>query len=189
MLEPYVEVPLFRDTVSALRFAFRLDYENYDTSMLADLAAGPRSGTGSGLGGLEAAGTAGLIGAQLVSLPQLWRRILIARHCHRSKCCPTCGTDDKIKTMEWLIEVSWISATVWLEIQIPRLKYMVKVRDGMVRRYFGDTILLKTLAKEAGVTENTMTQYNNQLVTELKKEEKAAHHAIDERLRNTGLVG
>ena len=184
--------PLFPDAAAALKFLTRVQYENFERSVLADLASGPRP-FGRGLGGLEGAGTAGLIGAQLATLPQLHRRILLAKYAPRAsecECGRACCQGWKANA-HWLIEVAWVSATVWLELQMPLLKDKQKIKDAMVVRYFGnrDKKNMEELAKAAGVHRNTLSEYNNQLVTLLKKEEKAAYGAIEERLISAGLVG
>ena len=184
------EEALFHDAVAAMKFYTRFEYEQYERSMLADMTS-PRP-FGRGLGGLEGAGTAGMVGAQLATLPQLWRRILIARYTPRASPCEcgrTCCRGYK-PNGRWLIEVAWLSATIFLDLDLPLLNEKQKIKDAMVIRYFGQKDRnMEELARQAGVHRNTMSEYNNQLVTVLKHAEKSGYGALEERLISAGLVG
>lgn len=197
------EPALFRDAESALRFLFRIEYENYERSLLADLASGPRP-NGRGLAGLDGAGNAGIIGAQLATLPQLWRRILTVRSLVRQTRCE-CGRSccSGVKTNpRWLVEVAWISETVFLDLQLPLLREKRRVREALVCLYFrsgnvaarllgidAGKVNFQKVADVAGIHRNTLSDYNSQLCTILGREEKQAWSSIEERMQSAGIVG
>lgn len=183
--------PQFRSTEAALRHLCRFNYEQYAPTPLAWLNGEPGS-EGKGMAGFDGAATAGLIGSYLATLPQLWRRLLMARHTPSSvpcECGSMCCSKSKLAPV-WLYETAWISATVFLDLNMPRVRENLKVRDQLIMRYFKvKQRSMKELALMAGVHENTMTHYFSQLTILLHKEEKAAHQAINERLESAGLVG
>ena len=185
-----IEAPLFRDVEAALRFAFRYEYEQFERTALANMASGP-SPEGRGLGGLDGAATCGMIGAQLATMPQLWRRILVARFALKEvKCnCMRLCCRGYTWNGRWLIEVAWISATVFMDLKAPLLRGKDAVRDKLCMRYFGRRDeTMQTLANAAGVHLNTLSEYNNQLVTTLKGEERRAYDGITERLKTAELI-
>ena len=95
-----------------------------------------------------------MVGAQLATLPQLWRRILIARYSPRASPCEcgrTCCRGYKLNG-RWLIEVAWLSATIFLDLDLPLLNEKQKIKDAMVIRYFGQKDRnMEELARQAGV--------------------------------------
>lgn len=183
-----MEKPQFRSVDEALKFAFRFEYESYERSALATLAGGP-SPEGNGLGGLEGAATCGIIGVHLGTMPQLWRRILIARYAPKASecdcgrpCC--CGHRPNPK---WQAEITWLSESVLLALTATVSNR--RLRNGIVLKYFGQRVKLGELADYCHVHRDTASDHAHKIITMLKAEEKQAYAAIDERLRNVGMVG
>lgn len=182
------EPALFPDVDAALKWAFRLEYGAYERSSLADLAGGPKP-DGRGLGGLDGAATAGIIGVHLSTIPQLWRRILIARYAVRSAVCE-CGRlccSGKQPNPAWQAEIVWLAESVM--VALSGCISNRRLRHGIVLKYFGQKVRLGELADYCHVNRDTASDQCHKVVAMLKAEEKAAYAAIDERLRSVGLVG
>ncbi len=183
-----IEQAPFRSVDDALKFAFRFEYEAYERSALAQLASGPSS-PGKGLGGLDGAATAGIIGMHLATIPQLWRRILIARYSPRStecECGRSCCSGYKPNHL-WQSEITWLSESVLMALTATISNR--RLRNGIVLKYFGQRIKLGELADYCKVHRDTASDHAHKIITMLKVEEKAAYNAIDERLRSVGMIG
>lgn len=148
-----------------------------------------RNPPGRGLGaGLDGAHTAGLILGQIGLMERIDRAILAARHLDRltpcdckAPCC--CGHR---------VNVPWQSAIGELAQEaIKQLSGCVshtRLRQGIVRRYFGSGEKLKDLAALVSCDPDTATNHNAKVVEWLKRKE---HHALNEaerRMREIGMV-
>jgi hypothetical protein len=189
----------FRSSSAALRFYCDATPANYEMSTLADFV-GPARPFGRGLGGLEGAGERGMIGSNLDTLPQLWRRILRARYtkpeipCY---CLRPCCAEFRINPA-WALEVVWIGATVMVDLA-PKdersvLRQKPTLREDIVSRYFGRRyhgrkLSNKEMANRSKVSERSVSTFTHEISSMLRKEEKRAEEAIDDRLRTAKLVG
>lgn len=183
-----MEQALFRGVDEALKFAFRYEYEQYERTALAQMASGPVPES-KGLSGLDGAATCGIIGVHLGTMPQLWRRILIARYAPRASecdcgrpCC--CGHKPNPK---WQAEITWLSESVLMALTACVSNR--RLRNGIVLKYFGQRVRLGELADYCHVHRNTASDQAHKIVSMLKAEEKSAYASIDERLRSVGLIG
>ena len=178
----------FRDVDGALKFYCNFQYEAYERTGLAQMASGP-SPNGKGLAGLDGAATCGIIGVHLSTIPQLWRRILIARYSPRAKEC-VCGNlccQGHRPNPMWQAEIIWIAESVLLALT--GTVSNARLRKGIVLKHFGQRVKLGELADYCRVNRDTASDHCHKIVTMLKAEEKSAYAAIDERLRSVGMVG
>ncbi len=183
-----IEQAPFRSVDDALKFAFRFEYEAYERSALAQMASGP-SPQGKGLGGLDGAATVGIIGVHLSTIPQLWRRILIARYAPKATECdcgrPCCSGHRP--NPAWQSEITWLAESVLLALTATISNR--RLRNGIVLKYFGQRVKLGELADYCKVHRDTASDHAHKIISMLKAEERAAYNAIEERLRNVGMVG
>ena len=186
-----MERPAFRSIDAAMRFYCDANTAIYETSSFADLVDGVMS-QGNGLGGFDGAATCGIIGANLATIPQLWRRSLIARYSNKEKDCDCLRKCCQGWTLHpvFVNETAWISASIATsELLLPSLKNDPRFRESVVRRFFGHRRwTLQDIADLHGLHTNTVKNGFDKVVLILRKEEKRAYAAIDERLRFTGLV-
>ena len=185
----------FRSVDAALRFYCDGNTAAYEASSLSDLIGGSRP-DGNGLGGLDGAGERGIIGSNLSTLPQLWRRLLLAKftkpeitcYCLRS-CC------SKVKINgAWAIEVAYIGQTVMIDLHAPLLKQKPGLREDIVgrfcnRRYLGEKLTNAQIAKRNEVSERSVQTYSTSISSMLKNEYQRAYSSFDERLRSAKVVG
>jgi len=187
----------------ALVFAFNVSDQAYDRPMMNRLAA-PSIGKG-GLAGLEAPAQAGMIRAEVQAMGKLAEAIIIARiaprsvpcHC-RSACCAGHRPNKE-----------WTDAISYLADHVRTTALAGCTANGMLRReyvvrYFtrkDDRISLEALADKHDIARNTVSAHASKVAllfggTQAKKDkaavpglESAAMDAIEDRLRDIGMVG
>lgn len=199
-----VFAPLFESAHGALVFAFNFSGQCYDRPMMNRLAS-PAVGSGKGLVGLDGAAQAGIIRAEVQAMGKLAEAILIARiaprsmpcHCRQS-CC-----SGKKPNKEWVDAISYLADYVRTTAlagctanSMLRLEYVV--------RYFSrkdERVSIEVLAERHDVNRQTVGAHAAKVAllfggTQAKKDkaavpgfEAAAMNAIDDRLRDIGMVG
>lgn len=196
--------PLFVNTHGALVFAFNFSGQSYDRPMMNRLAA-PAIGSGMGLVGLDGAGQAGMIRAEVRALGALAEAILMARiaprttpcHC-RSACCSG-------KRPNW----EWVNAIAFLADHVRQTAMYGCCANGLMRRdyverYFtrkADRLSLEALAEKHDINRDTASGHFARVAllfggAASRKGtpaqiglEHVAMDAADQRLRDAGIVG
>jgi hypothetical protein len=185
----------FRSVDAALRFYCDGNTAAYETSSMSDLIGGSRP-DGNGLGGLDGAGERGIIGSNLKTLPQLWRRLLLAKFTKpevKCYCLRSCCSRMKINGA-WAIEIAYIGETVMLDLHAPLLKQKPQLREDIIgrfcnRRHFGEKLTNAQIAKRNEVSERSVQTYSTGICGMLKNEYQRAYSSFDERLRTAKVVG
>jgi len=187
--ETSADPALFRSTSAALAFALNFAHGQYKTDAMAALMGGPKP-TGRGLGGLDGAGTSGLIRGEVDRLePRIHGQILVARFTVRDVPCDcrhACCSGFRENT-EWLAAVANIAETVRTEALAGTVVNFL-LRHAIVRRYFGDKLSLVDIAAATGVERHTASAHANKVNGYLKAEERQARYAIEGRLKAAGIV-
>ena len=185
----------FRSVDAALRFYCDGNTAAYETSSMSDLIGGSRP-DGNGLGGLDGAGERGVIGSNLATLPQLWRRLLLAKFTKPEipcRCLRSCCSRVKINGA-WAIEIAYISETVMVDLSAPLLRQKPILREDIIgrfcnRRYAGEKLTNAQIAKRHEISERTVQSYSSSICAMLKNEYQRAYSSFDERLRSAKVVG
>lgn len=166
-----LEDPLFDSTWAALAFAFRYSTQQYQPTPMARLMRGAL-GSGKGLVGLEGAGQAGIIRAEVEKLPVFEKCAVIARFAIEDK--------ERFGAMKELI----VPATSCLGTGVHNRRMV----DNLVQRYFGARCFLKDLAETHGVHPDTMTQRWSCIKRQLRDLEYRGIDRVEVRLQETGLI-
>lgn len=187
----------------ALVFAFNVSDQAYDRPMMNRLAA-PSFGKG-GLSGLEAPAQAGMIRAEVQTLGKLAEAIIIARIAPRSvpcHCRSACCAGHK-PNKEWTDAIS-ILADYVRTTALAGCTANGMMRREYVVRYFtrkDERISLEALAEKHDIHRDTVSAHAAKVALLLggahpKKGkpgvpglESAAMDAIEDRLRDIGMVG
>ncbi|MBI4291288.1 MAG: hypothetical protein HY661_07415 [Betaproteobacteria bacterium] len=182
------EMALFRSTRAALAFAFNFTHGQYKPSAMATMMGGARP-EGRGLGGLDGAGTAGLIRAKVDALePRNRGQILIARFAVQALPCDcrhACCSGFRANA-EWLKAIAEISAAA--RTVLAGCQDNFRLRSVLVRRYFGDQKSLVDAACAAAVDRGTASAHARKVTAYLKGEERQARYAIEGPLKAAGIV-
>lgn len=195
---------LFQNAHGALVFAFNFSGQCYDRPMMNRMAS-PAIGSGKGLVGLDGAAQAGMIRAEVKGMGKLAEAILIARVAPRMtpcSCRSSCCSGFKPNK-------EWTDAVAVLADHVRTTVFAGCVVNGLMRReylvrYFTkkeDRMSLEALAEKCDIVRNTVSAHNAKVATWLggvpaKKGkpampgmEQAAFDAIEDRLRDVGMVG
>lgn len=196
--------PLFESAHGALVFAFNFSGQCYDRPMMNRLAS-PAIGSGKGLVGLDGAAQAGMIRAEVQAMGKLAEAILIARIAPRSMPChcrQACCSGKKPNK-------EWTDAIGFLADHVRTTALAGCTANGMLRReyvvrYFSrkdERVSLEVLAERHDVNRQTVGAHASKVAllfggTQAKKDkaavpgfEAAAMNAIEDRLRDIGMVG
>lgn len=196
--------PLFESAHGALVFAFNFSGQCYDRPMMNRLAS-PTFGTGKGLVGLDGAAQAGFIRAEVQALGKLAEAILIARlaprsmpcHCRQS-CC-----SGKKPNKEWTDAIAFIADYVRNTALAGCTANGMMRREYVVRHFSRkeERIGLDDLAEKHDINRHTVSAHAAKVALLLggqqaKKDkpaapglESAAMNAIEDQLRDIGMVG
>lgn len=191
MAQQNTDDALFESAHSALVFAFNFSGQCYDRPLMNRLAS-PAVGTGKGLAGLDGAGQAGMVRAEVATLGKLAEAILMARIAPRwmpcacrAECC-----SGKKWNKEWVDAISYLSDHVRTTALAGCATNGIMRREYVIR-YFtpkDQRISLEVLADKHDVVRNTVTAHAGKVAKNLKAFEAVAEAAIDDRLRLVGMV-
>lgn len=182
--------PVFVSAHAALTFAFNYSLQQYDAPPMAKLMRGA-IGSGKGLVGLDGAGQSGFVRAEVKRLPIEQQMAIAARfapamqECECGKACCSGKTPGK----EWAEAVEWLTSYA-MRAALAGCVSHHRLRQALVMRAFGrKTVSLDALAEIASVHRNTVSDQNQRVQKCMREIEAKAGRAIDERLRNCGMVG
>lgn len=180
--------PLFSSTHGALLFAFNFSHQAYDRPVMNRMADGPKR-SGKGLVGLDGAGQAGLIRSAVDALGREEAMVITARFAPRREECectrPCCS--GYVPGREWRAAIDHLTEYV-LRMAMAGTVSHYRVRNGIVRRIFGDTVNLGELAEHACVGRDTMGDHAKRIAKHLGGIEGRAMKAIDDKLYTKGIV-
>lgn len=185
---------LFSCAHAALTFAFNYSGQQFDKSAMARLASSP-SGPGKGLGGLDGAGQAGIVRAELHRCGELIENLLIARVAPKYSICecrsPCCS--GMVPNQERSAAINALCTEAMQYVAGGLSHY--RLRRGIIERYFGEKIKVSDLASLCGVSEKTVFNHNEKITKWLKGvsrdvpgAEARAWHEFEEVLKLAGLI-
>jgi hypothetical protein len=183
-----VEPPLFSSSHAALKFAFNFTHGSLKRPSI-NVLAGKGGGSGRGLAGLDGAAQAGMIRAELASLSSVRQRIIEARFAPQSAPCacrsPCCrGARDAV---EWADAIAWLTEFVLVEGLTKTISHY-RLRRAVVLRYFGARDSFPAIAAACGINRDTACDLNKRVTERFRPEERGALHALDGRLKKSGIV-
>lgn len=162
--QPRAEAALFRSAHAALVFALHYSMQQYDRPLMNRVAAGPAKDDGKGLSGLDGAGQAGMIRAELARLAPLHQAVLVANiapqqvvcEC-RAACCGGWKTNP-----EWSDAISELT-TVAAAAALAGCVSNGRLRSALIQRLLGAKATLADLAARHDVDEKTAGAHSAKL--------------------------
>ncbi|MEN5159704.1 hypothetical protein [Achromobacter spanius] len=193
-------VPLFSSAHAALIFALHYSMQQYDRPLMNRIASGESTAGrsddgGMGLSGLDGAGQAGMIRAELAKLRPIEQAVLVA-HAAPSRipcaCGIACCSGFKINP-EWQDAMS-VLTTAAASGALPGCVSNGRLRSALIQRLFGAKVTLVSLAERYGADENTVGAHHAKLkrwlfggADQKKDDQMGLHHhaysALTARLR------
>lgn len=182
-----IDDPLFGSENGALKFAFNFVHGAIKVGTLGSLVGGAK--VGRGLAGLDGAGQAGLIRAELGKMPPVRRAILTARYALPSvpcKCQAPCCRGYR-ENPEWSGAVDEIAEYVLRQGATGTISHF-RFRRALVSRYFGVRVSFVDMAAQCGVNRDTASDQHKNVSELLKKEERLARYEVEGLFKAAGLV-
>jgi hypothetical protein len=173
--------PLFRSVEAALAFAYRHPLNGIARPAINRMADGPTR-TGRGLVGLDGAGQAGLILSAVSSLGEFSSALCDARylpHVVDCTCGSACCTGHRVN-QDWRLAVDTV--TEGTNSAIPNRRIMLRLRQAVVFRYFGEKARFVEIAKACRVDRDTASAHANAVTTFLRGQERQLRADLCERL-------
>lgn len=182
------EPPPFRTVKGALAFAYNFSHGTVKKPFLASLAAGP-SRPGRGLSGLDGAGQAGLIKAEVSQLLPVRAHLLAGRYSPKKAPCPCrrpcCA--GYVLNRDWAEAVEWLTEHI-LKAALSGTVSHFRLRRALIVRYLGEEISISRVANDCHVKRDTASEHNKRVVTYLEEEERRAEYEIQGRLEVAGVI-
>lgn len=180
--------PIFGSENGALKFAFNYVHGGVKVWTIGSLGGGGK--IGKGLSGLDGAGQAGLIRAELGKLdPKVRLDILVARYAHPSIPCPcksVCCRGYR-ENPEWAKAIETISEFILTQGVTGTVSHF-RLRREMVSRYFGVRSPFVEVAKQCGINRDTASDLYHRVSELLKKEEQLAKFKAEEVMKAAGMI-
>lgn len=180
--------PLFSSTHAALVFAFNFSHQAYDRPVMNRMADGPKR-SGKGLVGLDGAGQAGMIRAAVDALGREEAMVITARFAPRRDKCecrqPCCS--GYVPGREWRAAIDHLTEYV-LRMALAGAVSHYRLRNGIVRRHFGEAVKLVDIAEVADVNRDTVADHAKRIAKHLSGIEGRAMKAIDDKLYTNGVL-
>ena len=155
---------LFRSAHAALVYALNYSMQQYDRPLMNKAMSGKPEGEGKGLSGVDGAGQAGMIRAELARLPPLFRAVLIASTAQSEipcECMAACCVGWKFNP-EWqdaMSEVTTAAAAGALSGCVSN----GRLRSALIQRLLGAKATLADLAARHDVDEKTAGAHSAKL--------------------------
>jgi hypothetical protein len=160
---PKVE-PMFKSAHAALVFALNYSMQQYDRPLMNRKAAGPSTGTGKGLSGLDGAGQAGMVRVELERLAPIQQAVLVASIAPQQLPCE-CGVSC---CSGWKINQEWADAmgdltSAAAAAALSGCLSNGRLRSMLIQRLFGAKVTLSKLAEDHKVDERTVSAHHAKL--------------------------
>lgn len=185
---------VFRDVVHALRYAYSFNSQQYGKSLMARMYGPP--GSGRGLSGIDGAGQAGFILAEVAKLQLVQQAVLFVRYSPSDFPC-SCGAlccSKRRPNREWTVTIEWLAEHT--AVLFSGCLSNVRLRRVLVRDVLlGEKMDYTALGKQFGVDRHTVAKHALCIKTALigtrhqKGEFDRAFERADELLREAGIVG
>lgn len=192
----------FDSVHAALTYAFNFSEQQYPETTLAKMMRKAQEedvgdheiGTGRGLTGVDGAGQAGMVLAEIARAPDDHRNAVFARYCKRSRTCGHCGNRYAL-TEEWKAAIIGL-AEFSVDHLDPKTKdgggkrviVDVRLRHDLVAAYFGKKANYTKLADQYGLDRHTVASYYATIAKALKTLEFAAQDQLHWKLVAAGMI-
>ncbi|MBB5448411.1 MULTISPECIES: hypothetical protein [unclassified Paraburkholderia] len=186
---------VFEDVVHALRYAYSFNSQQYGKSLMARMYGPP--GSGRGLSGIDGAGQAGFVLAEVEKLPLVQQAVLFVRYSPPDFPC-SCGADccsGHRPNKAWNSVIEWL-VTHHVAVLLPGCMRNVRLHRELVRNALTRTKSeYKALGKQYGVHPQTVAKHAVEIETALVGSRRQAGEMdkalvrADGLLREVGIVG
>ncbi|WP_348995933.1 hypothetical protein ABFG95_11985 [Achromobacter sp. HNDS-1] len=156
--------PLFKSAHAALVFALNYSMQQYDRPLMNRKAAGPATGPGKGLSGVDGAGQAGMVRVELAKLTPIQQAALVASVAPQQlpcECKVSCCSGLKLN-QEWANAIRDLT-TAAAAGALSGCLSNGRLRSMLIQRLFGAKVTLSQLAEDHKVDERTVSAHHAKL--------------------------
>lgn len=172
---------VFETTRKAIVFAFNYSTEQYGMSVLGKMQR-HAGGSGKGLVGMDGAGQAGMVLAEIWRLKEIERAAIVARFAARYEACECCG--GRKPTALWREAIERLAD--WC---VPAGVSNVRCRRELVARHFGvPGVEFVALAERYGFNRKTVAEHYRTMSRQLADAESMAQISIESAFLESGMV-
>lgn len=171
----------------ALFFAFRHPQGDIGRPLMSRMADGPKR-PGTGLGGVEASGQAGLILAALKTLGEPSYALAAARYLPKAipcTCKRSCCTGWQ-RNPEFVRAVEAITAAA--SDAVPHRRVLLNVRQAVVLRHFGEKVSFAEIAKQCRVDRDTASAHAKTVGDYIRRLESEMRSSLHSSFTEGGLI-
>lgn len=173
-------VQLFKSPGDALTFAFAYSSEQYAETQMSKLVKRVgRISSGKGLVGIDGAGQAGLILAQLNKLPKLHQACITARYSLKFSECKTCGGHSRMLEE---YQLALVVLREWAVDQISGVSPQL-VRQLIIRSFYEKKLKFAREAEAVGMPRRTANDQKSKVWPALKLLDATAQGKVGELLQ------
>lgn len=187
MMNEPLEPPPFRSVRGALAFAFNFTHGSVKKPYLATLAGASRPGRG--LSGLDGAGQAGLIKAEVSQLLPVRAHIICGRFAPKRVPCAC----KRVCCVGYALNIEWAQAVDWLTEYVLKAALAgtvsnFRLRRALVVRFLGEEVSIAGVANECHVKRDTASEHNKRVATHLEEHERMAEWELKGKLEAAGVI-
>ncbi|POR54560.1 hypothetical protein B0G62_102168 [Paraburkholderia eburnea] len=179
---------IFHSAQEAIAFACNYSSQQYAMSPMAKLLQGPSRGSGRGLVGLDGAGQAGMVFAELARIDYWQLAALVTGrlpHSERCDCQRACCRGWRLNPM-FEEAVNQLADHVALTLTpVPPVK---EFRIAVIMKYFGEKADPLDTAKHLGIPKNAAERHITNIRRTIRELEKNGITALSARLDEIGML-
>ncbi|RQM44735.1 hypothetical protein EHZ19_26905 [Paraburkholderia bannensis] len=179
---------IFRSAEEAITFACNYSSQQYAMSPMAKLLQGPARGSGRGLTGLDGAGQAGMVFAELQRIDYWQLAALVTRKLPRSERCDcrrTCCSGWKLNP---LFEESVNQLADYVALTLTPVPPVKEFRVAVIMKYFGEKANPLDVAQRLEIKKNAAERHITAIRKCIKDLEKDGLTVFSERLDEIGML-
>jgi len=179
---------IFTSAQEAITFAINYSSQQYAMSPMTKLLQGPSRGSGRGLIGMDGAGQAGMVLAELARL-DYWQLAAIVTgkiaHSERCDCRRSCCRGWKLNPV---FEEAVNQLADYVALTLTPVPPVKEFRVAVIMKYFGENASPLETAKHLGIQKNAAERHITSIRKCIRDLEKNGLTAFSERLSEIGML-
>lgn len=179
---------IFRSAEEAITFACNYSSQQYAMSPMAKLLQGPARGSGRGLVGLDGAGQAGMVFAELQRIDYWQLAALVTRKLPRSERCDCCRACCRGWKLNPLFEEAVSQLADYVALTLTPVPPVKEFRVAVIMKYFGEKSEPIETAKHLGIPKNAAERHITAIRRCVKDLERDGLTAFSARLDEIGML-
>lgn len=179
---------IFRSAQEAITFACNYSSQQYAMSPMAKLLQGPSRGSGRGLVGLDGAGQAGMVFAELQKIDYWQLAALVTGKLARSERCECRRSCCRGWKLNPLFEEAVSQLADYVALTLTPVPPVKEFRVAVIMKHFGEKVHILDRAESLGIKKASANLHATAIRKAIKELEKNGLTAFSERLDEVGML-